>query len=323
MAITVDEITAVVNDLYLDAFPQFIAYNAPFLRVLRENGETKQGGNRIKLDLLYQANKGGFYNKYERFNFDAEQNITATYFDWRQMYVPITYAGIEALQVEGPEEAKSFIDAKVRAASIRAAEILMSAFLKSGAPGAAEMESLEHLLDDTTLVSSDTSFGTLDKSTETWLKGNVVDLGGATAAPTYANIMKGWVKAADDGMNPDLILMGNNAFGSYLAMEAQKVQYIKTDEADTGFSYATFNTQRVIFDRHVPEATVAGSRMFVLSMPTIDFIRHRSDDMKMSPFSKLQDRDVYVATITLTGNLVCTKPRDNAIIHNFDATKVV
>src|SRR5215831_32369 len=105
--------------------------NALFYKI-QENGlyEDEDGGVAIQVNLMYGLGTADWYNGYDTLNTDPMDGITAAFFDWRQMSVPITISRLEERKNSTSERILSLIESKIMQAEIGIKEKFSKALLQ-------------------------------------------------------------------------------------------------------------------------------------------------------------------------------------------------
>lgn len=334
MALTFDQITAITNKYYMPKFPQLVFDQNLVQKKLAAKGTKPSSGESIKQPVMYQMGKGGAYDPFDTFDISAEDQITAADFNWKYYEVPITISRDEILKNQGPEGVKKLMDAKMKLAAMKMGDLLATDMFDIAAPGtdsSTKMNSFENMLEDAsgTLntnggggLASSLTYGGIKKDDYTWWAGHVQNGGGATYGVNYDNFAKFYYEIFDGNIHPNLIVMHNNSFATYMKSEQSQQRYMKQSELDAGFLTATFQGQTCTADLHVSDAgttTEASNRIYFLNTDFIDFVTHRDENNRLEPFAKPVDQAVGVAHIMWAGELTSCDPSRSGIVCNFDS----
>jgi len=335
LALTFDQITAITDKYYMPKFPQLVFDQNLVQKILANKGTKPSSGESIKQPVMYQMGKGGAFDPFDTFDISAEDQITAADFNWKYYEVPVTISRDEILKNQGPEGVKKLLDAKMKLAAMKMGDLLATdMFEVTTSPGqdsTTKLNSLEMMLEDSsgTLVSdggsgiSGTTYGGIDKSVYTWWSGNVTTAASGDGV-NYSDLCGPFYEVCDGNIQPDLVVMHNTSFASYMKGEQAQQRYMKQSELDAGFLTATFNGKRVVADLHVQDSAghATTNRIYFLNTDFIDFVTHRDENNRLEPFAKPVDQAVGVAHIMWAGELTCCDCSRNGVIADFDSNSV-
>jgi hypothetical protein len=326
LALDWDDVTAITRKYYMPKFEQAAFDQNLVQKRLHAKGSKPQSGYDIQQPIMYQATKGGFYSPYDTFDVSAEQQITAAVYHWKYLEVPITISRDEILKNKGPEGVKKLMDAKMKLAQMKASDDLataMFAITTTGTDSSEDIHCLDTFCGDGTNPSTSASgtVGGIAQGTYTWWKGNPFSAGGDGHGPVYQRLSLCFMGIADGNIQPDLIVMHNNAFHSYMSSQQSQQQYYKQNEMDAGFLTASLNGKTVVADLHVSDAgttTEASNRVYFLNTDFLDFVTHADENMRLEPFAKPVDQAVGVAHIMWAGELTSSANHRHGVLYNVD-----
>lgn len=95
-----------LTDNFFDSYPTLAA--------MRQGSalEVESGGKQIQEDLLYGANSSEWFSGYDTLNTDSVDGITAAFFPWRYVAVPITISMTEEKENQKSDAAMKLLAAK-------------------------------------------------------------------------------------------------------------------------------------------------------------------------------------------------------------------
>ena len=95
-----------LTDNFFDSYPTLAA--------MRQGSalEVESGGKQIQEDLLYGSNSAEFFSGYDTLNTDSVDGITAAFFPWRYVAVPITISMTEEKENQKSDAAMKLLAAK-------------------------------------------------------------------------------------------------------------------------------------------------------------------------------------------------------------------
>lgn len=335
MALTYDDITAITRKYYMPKFPQVVFDQNLVQKRLAAKGTKPSSGESIQQPVMYQNNKGGAYAPYDTFDVSAEQQVTAANFNWKYYEFPITISRDELLKNKGPEGVKKLLDAKMKLAAMKSGDELATDMFEvvtsPGLDSSTKLNSLENMLEDNsgTLVSdggsgiTGTTYGGIDKSTYTWWSGNVTTAASGDGV-NYSDLCAPFYEICDGNIQPNLVVMHNSSFSSYMKGEQAQQRYMKQSEMDAGFLTAMFNGKQVVADLHVQDsaAHATTNRLYFLNTDFIDFVTHSDENNRLEPFAKPVDQAVGIAHIMWAGELTSCDPSRSGVLADFDSSIV-
>ena len=332
MALTFDQITAITNKYYMPKFPQLVFDQNLVQKRLAAKGSKPQSGESIKQPVMHAMSKGGFFDPYDTFDISAEDQVTAADFNWKYLEVPITISRDEILKNAGPEGIKKLMDAKMKLARMACSNLLADAMFNVASPGtdsSTALNSFENMLENTAgLLNSaggsglgtTPSYGGISKDDYAWWTGNVVSAGGSGGGMYYQSFSNFFWTICDGNIQPDLMVMHNMAFGTFIGGQQSQERYVKQTEMDAGFLTATFNGKTMVADLHVSNdtSTLTTNRVYFLNTDFIDFVTHKDENNRLEPFAKPVDQAVSVAHIMWAGELTSSDPSRSGVVCNLD-----
>ena len=318
MALTYDQITAITNELYLPMFPQLFADRNLLQKRLHAKGTKPQGGEQIKQHVFYQQSKGGFYAEYDTFDISAEDQITAAFWPWKYLEVPITLSRADVLRNAGAPAVKSLMDSKMKGAAIRASQLLAQSMFGSGIDSSLGLNSVDHMCSQTgTLLGTNDVYGGIDRSFPyAWWDGNTHEA--STATVDYDLLSDAEALVLDGDIRPTIWMLGPNSYNRYMKNEKTEQRYMNQKDLDSGFVTSNFNGRLMSQDRYIsdPATGTSASRAYGLNEEFIDMVTHANENMRLEPFAKPVDQAVIVGHIMWAGNLVSCDPSRQVVIHN-------
>ncbi len=315
----IDQVNAVTNAVYLPKLPQLFAGRNILQSRAHKAGSKVQGGERIKQHLMYQNTKGGFYREYDTFNIDAEEQLTAAFWEWSFLEIPITISRAEQLRNAGPAAVKSLMDAKVKGAVIRGSQLLAQALFGTGIDSSAAPNSIDNMLDNAAGTLSGTGvYGTIDRNGgNLWWEGNQLDFAGV--AIDYGMLSDGRALVADGDISPTIWMISNQGFNGYLKSQQAQQRYYKSSDMDSGFLTAEFDGKTIAADTYVPYSagTSTVNRVYGINEEFFDMVTHQDENMRFEPFAKPVDQGAIVAHIMWAGGNTTSDPSRHVVIHDW------
>src|SRR4030042_5496612 len=157
MALTYDEITATTHKHFIPGLVDNLFNSIPlFNRFRARDAVMIQGGERIMQSVLYDDTEAaGSYSGYDVLDVDANDQITAAYFDWKQYYANITIDKLTVLKNSGPEQVFNLLAKRVQVAQRTLAQKLATGLFSDGTGNdSKDLTGLLAAIDDSSNVDS-------------------------------------------------------------------------------------------------------------------------------------------------------------------------
>lgn len=207
------------------------------------------GGERIKVPLMYEQNAAAdIYGGYGSLDTTPADGITAAFYPWAQMAVPITISGLEQRQNNGPEQIKDLLRAKMMQSEASAMELLnhaiVSGKLASGATGSTnQFVALTGRLDSSAsgplplpaLIDADddrsVTIGDINGNTESWWR-NVIKASSASSYAGFKTELTNLYNTVRRGVGgpPDLAIGDQLVWELYFASLQSQERYMVTNQ---------------------------------------------------------------------------------------------
>jgi len=269
-------------------------------------------GDRMQVNLMYQMGTADVYSGYDQLDVTPMDGITAAFFDWRQMAVPITISGIEEAKNSGEEQIVDLLKAKTKQALLGIQDLFGKALLQGNGPNSATAITTAYtstgngavFLDPLPLLvkydpTSSTSIGNINQATYTWWANKTKN----STSSTYSGFRKELRNlfntcSRGPGGKPDIHLTDQSSFELYVAaLEAmhQNPSYTKAElpfESVNGPGGAP-----VMYDEFVPDVqggsttqSTSSGTWWMLNTKFFSLKYHKSTNFKTTPFQKPENR---------------------------------
>jgi hypothetical protein len=330
---------------------------------LEGNGRKRMvsGGERIKVPLMFEQNQGAdIFSGYGQLDTTPADGITAAFFPWSQMAVPITISGLEQRQNNGPEQIRNLLQAKMRQSEASAMELLNNCIVNgkiaSGATGSlnqfvARTGSLDSSADGPNPVavlvdanpSRSVSVGDINGNTESFWR-NQAKASSATTFAGFKNELNNLYNTCQRGVGgpPDIGLCDQRVWELYFQSLHSQERYFVTSErvinilGGASEDALKFRNAILVWDEVVPDVgtTTAdavdgigthlddGSHgtMFLLNSESLEYVVHPDADWSQSDFITPVNQDAKVAHLLWQGQWVVNNRRKNGVMYDIDNT---
>ena len=277
-------------------------------------------------------------------NTTPADGITAAFFDWRQLAVPISINRLEERQNAGEFQMIDLLEAKAQQAMDGIIERFNRAFIQgngintataittaytSAITGAVFLEPLA------LLVGTSPTAGTIGSIAANVLDGGVNWWANQRRAATdtnFASFMKDLSKLRNDCMKgvggaPDLHLCDQNVFELYEAALRNQNRYTDTRRADIPFDNLVFHGKPVVWDEWMPDflgatttqSTTSGSWV-MLNSQNIQVKYDSKTNFMTTPFIRPENQDAKVAHILWYGAIGVNNRRKLGLLDGINTT---
>lgn len=326
MAVTIDEISAVTEKLYLPLIADNVMNSNPFMARQWQRGPKLRGGLGIHTPLMYQKiGSAGAVRGFEPMTIDADDQLTAVVFDWKEYYAAIVLSKRETLQNTGDAEMLSHISAKSQMAEMTLRDLMGTGMFSDGTllSGRA-IDGIEGVMSTTNTYpnSGGNSVG-IDRSVETWWQPAVraanwgtalYGVGGALSATTAFLGLQALIgKCTQQPNTPTMLLTTQLGFDTIFSAYEDNQRFEDTGMASLGFETILFRRVPIVVDSHI----TAGNRVYALNENFLQLVTHQDENFRFAPFREPINQKAMVGFIFWTGNLVCNDPRFQGCCLNF------
>jgi len=285
----------------------------PFLAWLRANAlETEGGGKEIQEDVMYGKNTGGWFNGYDEVNTDAVDGITAAFFPWRYLAVPITISMTEEMENRTTDKAVKMLEAKTKQ-SMMTIRDTMSAAIFSAQSGQAIL-GLQDLVADTPTSGT---VGGINRANETWWR-NISDATSTNVDNATGSIYDGvsrmgtlWNNCSEGNTTPKGIVTTLTVFGD-LETVFESTGYARltsgSGTAKVDASTVNFRGANVFYDRDCPS-----QHMYMINPNTMKLKIQKGLNFAKTPFKEPHNQFAKVAFIVVGAQLTINNPRRNGV----------
>lgn len=301
-------------------------------------------GERCKMSLRYQNGNAQPYSGYDVLDTMPMDGITAAFYDWVQMSVPISINRLEERQNAGEYQMLNLLEEKSNQAMDGIIERWDKAFLQGNGINTATAITTAYtsttngatfVLPLPLLVGQTPTAGTIGS-----IAANVSDNGvqwwanqkTAATDTNYASFLKDLRKLRNNcskGINgaPDMHITDQATFELYEAALASQNRYTETQRADIPFSNIAFHGKPVVWDEFMPnwsgattvQSTTQGSWVMLNSKHFL--VKYDSQTNFMTtPFVRPENQDAKVAHILWYGSVGVDNRRKHGVLSDIDTT---
>lgn len=292
-----------------------VTKNNGFLNRLQKKGKIRpvSGGTVILQELSFQENGNfGWYSGYDQLPVAASDVISAAQFPWKQAAVAVSISGLETLQNSGKEQMMDLLESRIGNAEATMANNVTGGLYSDGTgAGGKQITGLAAAVPQDPTTGT---YGGIDRAAWAFWRSKVQAAAGYTSATIQSLMNQLWVQLVRGMDRPDLILMDNTMYATFLASLQAQQRFTSVASAEAGFSSIKFLDADVILDGGIGGFCPANSAFF-LNTEHIFFRPHKDRNMvPLSPDRRAPvNQDAVVALIGFAGNLTT----DNSSLQGF------
>jgi hypothetical protein len=275
----------------------------------RGNVKTFSGGNTIMQEMSYAMNaNGGWYSGYDLLPVAAQDVITAAEFTIKQLACPIVMSGLEQLQNAGKEQMIDLLEGRINVAESTMANLLSGGLYSDGTgSGGKELNGLNAAVPTNPATGT---YGGIDRATWAFWRSKVMGRSGlAVPGPiTTANMAEAmnklWANLVRGSDRPDLIIMDNAFWGTYVAALQAQQRFTDAKVGKLGFPTLQYMDADIVLDGGIGGYCPANTAFF-LNTKYIFLRPHSARNMvPLSPNKRYAiNQDAEVQILGWAGNL--------------------
>ena len=305
-----------LNVAQMDKFDRELhdeVYNSNiFLKKAYENKETYDGGQFIQFPVEFDTMPGGTIEGMQKVTTTDKEFITQGRIQRVMYYTQIAISETDKLDNAGGEgKILDLMAVKYEAAKKTMMRNLTAGLFSdntSSGSFARRIAGLQYWFPNT--QSSGTVAG-FNRATYGWFQHNVVNetTSGLAGLTTYK--IQGLVGECTDGMErPDLIVTTQTVWDKIWSLADSRQRAGNEKMINLGYQNIDFSGIPIIVDKQAPTG-----KLFAINTKTLKFYVHKDADMAATPWLQPTDQLAFVKYIKWMGNLVCTVPRYNGVMH--------
>lgn len=349
--ISYDALLTSTLDNYKDKLTDNIFSSCVLLAAIKSEGgyETRDGGDKIKVPLMYGKTPVTSYSGYDVLDTTPADGMTSGFFDWRQIATPIAISRIEERKNSGQAQLFDLLKAKIQQAELSLSEEINYQLLgKTPASGTAfssgnggkDLDPLPLIVPKDPTAS--VTVGNVNQNTNSWWRSRSVDGSTNGATTKDAGALRGfdlntWVElfmglralynyaSRGGGGSPNMVLTDQAGYETFEAGLADKTRYTQVSKGSLAFDNIMYKAGCPMYwDEMVPDlengvdftsSSFATSTYFMLNTKFLKFIVDSQTNFMTTPFTKPENQDAKVAHIMLYGNLACTNRRKQGVLY--------
>lgn len=288
MPLDYNQITAITEKKWIPKLYDNIFDSDPLLQRLKKKSYIKKdGGTLIMIPLNYALNNaGGWYTGAETFNTTDTENISASAWEWKQLYENISISGRDRELNNGDAAILDFVKSKTQIAEKTMIDRLGDAIYSAGTDA-------KSILGLQTLVDATDTVGGLSGSTYSWW---AAQEDSSTTTESMAALQTQHTTLTKNNEAPTVIIGTRTLYNKYYALLQPQQRFQDSETAKGGFTSLMFNGIPYIAGSKVP-----ANHRFMLNENYLHLVVHKNRDMKFTGFKEPVNQDVTVGQILWMG----------------------
>lgn len=297
------------------AFADNIFNADPFLSWLRSGERIKviDGGERIRVPILYEASSaGGYYSGYDLLDTTAQEGHTTAFFTWKQLAYSISVSGFELRVNAGSKEKINDIqEAKIKQAALSMADTAATGVFSDGSgSGNLQITGLGAMHEAT---PGTTSYADIPTANTSWQNqtGSSATIGAiATNLMGELRTLMNNCTQGSGGVDtsPDAIFTTQTVHEGLEALLFPMVRYAPNPSggADAGIETLKFKGASVLWDTFCPSG-----ELHAVNSAHIGMFVHKDANFAMADggFQRPTNQDAFLTQILSQLNLVTNNRR--------------
>lgn len=298
---------------YRDKLADNITANVPFLRFLRERGNSDpfDGGVEILENVLYAAATGGWYSGSQVLSTADSDVLTSANYAIKQFYANVTMSGLEVIQNSGKERMHNLIKGKLAGAEAQCVNSIGAALFNSNTEnGGLAIGGLQYLVADT---NNSGTIGGIDSNAQSFWRNysfsfssNSLTAGSSTILTAINTSFLNTNRANE---KVDLVLAGTTYFGYFEGALQANQRFMDAKQAEAGFEAYRYKTAMVMHDPNC-----SATRLYGLNTKYFFFRPHPTRNFTQGDRKESVNQDVFVVPMYWAGNLTASSRARHFVI---------
>jgi hypothetical protein len=289
-----------------------VTKNNALLSRLNERGNirTVSGGSLIFEEISFAENGNvGWYSGYDLLPVAAQDVISAAQFDFKQAACPVIISGLDQLRNAGKQQFIDLLEGRIKVAESTMMNLLAAGVYSDGT-GAGGKQIIG--LDAAVPINPATGvYGGIDRATWSFWRSKSTTAGSALTATTIQAAFNSMWASLIRGMDrPDLIVVDNFMWSTYMASLQAQQRFTGTTTAALGFPTIKYMDADVVLDGGIGGFAVTKTAYF-LNSKYIFFRPHADRNMvPLAPNRRYAiNQDAEVQILAWAGNMTSAGPQ--------------
>ena len=332
MAVSIDHLDALTNKHFIPNLVDQIFKRSMFLKMLKENEETFDGGRDIRQPVSYKkaAAGGAWSGGMGTMDSIHTPHTTQAVHSIAHYYTDITIPETEQALNQGKAKLVDMLSAQTELSEATMLDTMGMDAFKDGSNNADGYKTLDGLAAICTFSSDPApgAYGGIGRSANTWWRSQTFATNanssisffkrsynpGNTTTVSIPKMQSQFGLVTDGTDRPDLIITGQLVFDAYHALGTNIQRQVSSDlVGKLGFQTLEFNGVPVVVDDLIENE----GDLFMLNMKHIRFRPAKSLNFKATKFRSPVNQLVNSKKVVVACNITCDKPRLQSLQSGF------
>lgn len=300
IAAGIDNRTGELADNVLNHNPVFAQFKA------KGRVKTASGGVLIMEELSFDQNGNtDSYDGYDPLSMAPTEEISAARYDWKQYSSQVVISGRQLMINSGKEAVLDLVEEKIEVANSSLANRFETDLHGDGTGnGGKNLTGLGLIVENTVIASQTSTVGEISRTTWPFWRNHRATGNTNTAATIQSEYNTMWANLTRGSDAPDLVLLGSQQWGRYLASLQALQRFTQAETGKLGFPTLKFMTADVYLGGGIGGVMPSTHALF-LNTKYLRFRPHAQRNFVSGPRKDSFNQDAYGRNILFMGNVTC------------------
>lgn len=296
----------------------------PTFAFLKDKGKIEyvDGGYQLAVNLMYGKNTTvGPYSKYEVLDITPTDGITQANYPWAQYAGAITIDGMTEFQNNGKAAIVKLLGEKVEQLTMSFAERMNADLWDTTITGDATRLADKGIYSIPSFIPEDPTtgiIGSVDASTNSWWRSDVVDGSGVDSFQDLKEIMNTAYNNSGkaSGGRASMLMTSQEIYEKYEAGMQEQIRYSSSDNATAGFENIHFKGAKLMWDEEINSTNGIDQNIYYINPTFLKLQVAKGKDFRPGQFKSTVDQDARTANYLWYGQLVSSNRRKLGLIKD-------
>lgn len=300
MSLSFTELSSIATNAIDKKLNDGVFNSNPVLKRLSDKSKKMDGGLKIQVPIIYQANaSGGAYSDLDPLTVTRTDDITAAVYDWKQVYQSVRISQLDLLKTSGDAGKLDLIASKIKIAEMSIRDTMGTGVFSDGTGSSNKQITGFQAM----IAASGTYGGIAPADYAGWVA--TVKANGAVARPVTLGLIQSVFGAcSQDSEQPTLMVSKQNVYDEVYNLFTPHQRLESEDMAKLGFKSLMVNGIPFVVDSHMK----AGS-IFFINENHAQLAVHKDNNFRKQHHASLETTDSMLTKIFWAGNLTCSNRR--------------
>ena len=300
MALSYAQLSAIAVNVIEKKLYDNVYNSNPVLKRLKDKSKKIDGGLQIQVPLISSTStSGGWYTDLDTLTVTRTDNITASVFNWKQIYEAVRISRLDLAKTSGDAGKLDLIESKIKVAESSISDRMGSGLFADGTGSSGnEMTGFQ------ALISSSSTYGGIAVADMATWAAQVVNNSATVRPVTLGLIQQVDGKCTQGKDTPSLMVAKQNVFDEVYNLFTAYQRIESEDIGKLGFKSLMVNGKPFVVDSHMKAASI-----FFINEDYAQLAVHKDNDMRKEHHQSLETTDSMLSKIFWMGNLTCSNRR--------------